>query len=602
MASDLGQAYVQIVPSARGIKGSITGALNGEAGSAGQKAGNSIASRIKGTIITAGIGIALGKSIEEGAKLEQSLGGVETLYKKSAETVKKNAANAWKTAGLSANDYMEQSTMFAASLLQSLGGDTAKAAQYADMALVDMSDNANKFGTNVEDIQHAYQGFSKQNYTMLDNLKLGYGGTKGEMERLLKDASALSGKKYDISNLNDVYDAIHQVQKKLDVTGTTSKEASSTISGSFASMKSSASNLLGNIAIGGDVEGSTKAFVDSAETFLIGNLAPAVGRIITSIPPMIMAAIPALLSSLQSVGAKIIEAIKPGFEKMKPLLITLGIALAPLIVGLGAYAAALGIVKLQGLLYAAQLAIQNGVQIAAAAATNLLATAHAGLNLIMNANPITKVIMVLIALGAAIAVAWKKSETFRAIVGRLWNTVKTAFNFIREKVVSVVQKIGTAMATVKDKLFSPFQKAKEKIKGVIDTVKGFFPLSMGKLFSNIKLPHFNISGGKAPWGIGGKGIKPTIGINWYKTGGVFSGPSVIGVGEAGSEAVVPLDAFWGKMDNMTNSINNNISNIPSQSAININVKLDADLETIAKKTIEYINGQTQRYGVSPLMV
>ena len=158
------------------------------------------------------------------------------------------------------------------------------------------------------------------------------------------------------------------------------------------------------------------------------------------------------------------------------------------------------------------------------------------------------------------------------------------------------------MATVKDKLFSPFQKAKEKIKGVIDTVKGFFPLSMGKLFSNIKLPHFNISGGKAPWGIAGKGIKPTIGINWYKTGGVFSGPSVIGVGEAGSEAVVPLDAFWGKMDNMTNSINNNISNIPSQSAININVKLDADLETIAKKTIEYINGQTQRYGVSPLMV
>lgn len=602
MASDLGQAYVQIVPSARGIKGSITEALGGEAGSAGTKAGGSIASKIKSVVIASGIGVAIGKSISEGAKLEQSLGGVETLYKSSADTVKKNAADAWKTAGLSANEYMEQSTMFAASLLQSLGGDTKKAAAYADMALVDMSDNANKFGTNIEDIQHAYQGFSKQNYTMLDNLKLGYGGTKTEMERLLKDASAISGQKYDISNLNDVYDAIHQVQKKLDVTGTTSKEAASTISGSFNSMKSSAKNLMGNLIIGGDINGSTKAFIDSAETFLIGNLAPAIGRIITSIPPMIIAAIPTLLASLQSIGTTIIAAISPGFEKIKPLIITLGIALSPLIIGLTAYAAALGLVKLQGLLYVAQLAIQNGVQIAAAAATNILAAAQAGLNAIMSANPIALIVIGLIALGAAIMVAWRKSETFRAIVKQLWTTVRTSFDFIRGKVVSVVQKIGATMATLKEKLFSPFQTAKEKIKGIIDKIKGLFPLKMGKLFSNIKLPHFKITGGKAPWGIAGKGVKPTIGINWYKTGGVFSDPSVIGVGEAGAEAVVPLDTFWNKMDNMSKSISNSLSNAKQGGIDTINIVLELDGEVIAKKSINYINGQTQRYGVSPLMV
>lgn len=187
--------------------------------------------------------------VTEVADTEQLIGGVETLFQGSAGTVVKNAQNAFRTAGMSANEYMETVTAFSASLLQSLDGDTAAAAKAADMAVQDMSDNANKMGTDMGLIQNAYQGFAKQNYTMLDNLKLGYGGTKTEMERLLKDAEAIQraqGKnvKYSLENLDDVYEAIHVVQTEMGITGTTAKEAATTISGSFNAFKASWKNLL----------------------------------------------------------------------------------------------------------------------------------------------------------------------------------------------------------------------------------------------------------------------------------------------------------------------------------------------------------------------
>ena len=187
---------------------------------------------------------------QKGLRWSKSIGGIDTLFKDSAEKVKKNAAEAYRTAGMSANQYMELTTSFSASLLQSLGGDTAKAADVADMAMTDMSDNANKMGTNMEDIKNAYQGFAKQNYTMLDNLKLGYGGTKTEMERLLADAEKITGVKYDINNLSDVYEAIHVIQGELDITGTTAKEASSTLSGSFCFYEGRCQKCYGAINIG----------------------------------------------------------------------------------------------------------------------------------------------------------------------------------------------------------------------------------------------------------------------------------------------------------------------------------------------------------------
>lgn len=270
----LADAYVQIIPISEGITSKIKELfkdLPDEGDSAGEKTGESFAAKLKKAIAAAGVGAAISKVVTsaftEGAALEQSLGGVETLFKKHADIVKKNAQDAYKTAGVSANEYMENVTSFSASLLSSLGGDTQKAANVAHTAMVDMSDNANKFGSDMQSIQNAYQGFAKQNYTMLDNLKLGYGGTKSEMERLLQDAQKFSGVEYNIDNLSDVYNAIHTIQQNLDITGTTAKEASTTFSGSFASMKAAAKNFLGVLTAGGDADKAFNDLLGSADTF-----------------------------------------------------------------------------------------------------------------------------------------------------------------------------------------------------------------------------------------------------------------------------------------------------------------------------------------------
>ena len=324
MATELAKAYVQIVPSARGIKGSITNALSGEADAAGSSAGQSFGSKMMGTIknviVAAGIGKALSATIAEGAALEQSIGGIETLFKESADKVKQNAAEAYRTAGMSANEYMELTTSFSASLLQSVAGDTTKAADIADMAMQDMSDNANKMGTSMEDIKNAYQGFAKQNYTMLDNLKLGYGGTKTEMERLLADAQKITGVKYDINNLSDVYSAIHVIQEELDITGTTAKEAASTISGSFASMKAAFKNVLGQLTLGQDVGPALQALAQTVTTFLVGNLLPAVWNILSALPgalvTFIQTAVPQLVSTFMQFLTQMTASISAGTPQM----------------------------------------------------------------------------------------------------------------------------------------------------------------------------------------------------------------------------------------------------------------------------------------------
>lgn len=264
----------------------------------GKEVGESLAGQLIGVakklIAAAGIGKLIHSSLMEGADLQQSLGGIETLFKGSADVVKKYANEAYKTTGLSANAYMENVTGFSASLLQSLGGDTRKAADVANMAMVDMADNSNKMGTSMDRIQDAYQGFAKQNYTMLDNLKLGYGGTKTEMQRLLADAQKLTGVKYDINNLSDVYQAIHAIQENLDITGTTAKEAATTFSGSFASMKAAAQNVLGKLALGEDIMPSLHQLFETVKTFLVGNLIPMVWNVLKGIPQVLAGALVSL--------------------------------------------------------------------------------------------------------------------------------------------------------------------------------------------------------------------------------------------------------------------------------------------------------------------
>ena len=315
---ELAKAYVQIVPSAEGIQGKITEALGGEPAAAGDAAGQSLGAQLVGTlkkvIAAAGIGKIISESINLGGALQQSLGGVETLFKDSADTVKAYAAQAYKTVGLSANDYMEQTTSFAASLLSSVSQDTQAAADLANMAMVDMADNSNKMGTSMQDIQNAYQGFAKQNYTMLDNLKLGYGGTQAEMQRLLKDAEKISGVHYDLGNLADMYSAIHVIQKEMDITGTTAKEAATTLTGSFAAMKAAAENVMGNWSTGADLTEPLQALADTAQTFLVGNLLPMIGNVLAGIPELVYTLVPEILQS----GTQLVTSLAEGFTQGIP--------------------------------------------------------------------------------------------------------------------------------------------------------------------------------------------------------------------------------------------------------------------------------------------
>lgn len=268
-------------------------------------------------IIAGGLTALITESVKEYANLEQSVGGVETLFKDSADKVIANAENAYKTAGIDANKYMEQVTSFSASLLQSLGGDTEEAAKYADQAIVDMADNANKFGTDMELIQNAYQGFAKQNFTMLDNLKLGYGGTKEEMQRLIDDANKVkeaNGGMADLSidSFADITEAIHIVQNELDITGTTSKEASTTIKGSVDSAKAAFKNFLSGA---GGIEEVIDTFVTAGTNIAnaVVKLAPQVIdgiiRLIEAILPMLPTLLDTLLPVVLDGASRILTAL-----------------------------------------------------------------------------------------------------------------------------------------------------------------------------------------------------------------------------------------------------------------------------------------------------
>ena len=347
---ELAKAYVQIVPSAEGIQGSISRVMGGEASSAGESAGTLLGTKLVGTlkkvIAAAGIGKIISDSLNFGGALQQSIGGIETLFgaggrsieeyaqsmgksmdavkdeyaslMQSQQTVFNNAAQAYRTVGLSANEYMEQTTSFAASLLSSVSKDTNVAAQLANMAMVDMADNANKMGTDMASIQNAYQGFAKQNYTMLDNLKLGYGGTQAEMQRLLTDAEKLSGVHYELGNLADMYSAIHIIQTDLDITGTTAKEAATTLTGSFAAMKAAAQNVLGDWSTGADLTAPMQALADTARTFLQGNLLPMIGNVLAGIPQLVYGLVPEVLQT----GTELVSSLASGFAQGIPAFLS----------------------------------------------------------------------------------------------------------------------------------------------------------------------------------------------------------------------------------------------------------------------------------------
>lgn len=349
--TQLGKAYVQIVPSMQGLASELRRAF-GDSMPDGHRFGSSLGGKVvsgfgstikkgfalaaKAGIATisaasAGIGAIVKSSASAYADYEQNIGGVETLFKDNADTIVKYASEAYKTAGISANDYMQNVTSFSASLLQGLGGDTAQAAEIANEAMVDMSDNANKFGTDISSIQNAYQGFAKQNYTMLDNLKLGYGGTQAEMARLINDSGVLGDSiKVDEKTVNSVsfdkmIEAIHKVQTDLDITGTTSKEAATTVSGSLGSVKAAWANLMAGMGDkNADLKNLIKEMVSTVKTFaknimpVIKQALSGVTTLISELAPDIAVELPQLVSDLLpqliEAGTQIFQALVKGIS------------------------------------------------------------------------------------------------------------------------------------------------------------------------------------------------------------------------------------------------------------------------------------------------
>ena len=345
MPGTIANAYVQILPSAEGMKSNLTKALGGEA----EDAGKNLASKIGGGLKTglgaaakaAAVGIAaagtaavaLGnQALQSYADYEQLIGGVETLFGDSAGKVIQDASQAFKTAGMSANDYMETSIQSAAALINSLGGDQAKAADLMGMSITDMSDNVNKMGTSMEAVQNAYRGFSRGNFTMLDNLALGFAGTKEGMQELLDAAEQISGVKYDINSYSDIVQAIHEVQTQMGITGTTAREAMTTISGSVNATKAAWQNLLTGIADeNADFEALVNNFIDSAmiaaENILprVQTIMDGLGRLITEasqrILPIIIDMIVQNLPQIIASGVQIVISLITGIVQALPQLV-----------------------------------------------------------------------------------------------------------------------------------------------------------------------------------------------------------------------------------------------------------------------------------------
>ncbi len=598
--------------------------------------------KVGAAAVTAGVAgvTALTKmGIEGYAQYEQLVGGVETLFKDSSDTVMQYAENAYRTAGMSANQYMENATSFSASLIGSLGGDTAKAAEVANMAIIDMSDNANKMGTDIGMIQNAYNGFAKGNFTMLDNLKLGYGGTREEMQRLLDDATAISGIEYDISSFADVAEAIHVVQTEMGIAGTTAREAASTIEGSISMMKGAWSNLVVGMADeNANMEVLINNFVESTAT-AAQNLLPrieqtliGIGDLITALAPVIAEALPQLvanvLPSLLAAGVNLVVALVEGVVTALPALgaaLLEGVSIILVEVfgvseekagefadSVNSFFAKIGegwqnlVASAQtegtflnnvwtGLQETAQVfcdfcvALWDALSAAFAWVVGQIQTEGTTLNTVWNnikavaefvwstiktvIETVIEQIKNIFSLFTAIlqgdwSSAWETiknissttgealrsiiSSAFTAIgniISNIWTNIKTtisnAWNNIKTNVSSAIANVKTSISSglnnafstvstvlgnIKAKFTSIWDGCKTIVSNAISAIKGFFNFEWS--LPHIKLPHFSVSGGEAPWGFGGKGSLPSVGVSWYRkaydNAMVLSKPTIFG--------------------------------------------------------------------------
>ena len=572
------------------------------------KKGLGTAAKIGGAAVAAfsTAAVAIGKqAISSYAEYEQLTGGIDTLFKRNeltleefaattgrsvgeavgeyqrmnhaANTVMKNAENAYKTAGMSANEYMRTVTSFSASLLQSLGGDTEKAARYADVAVTDMADNANKMGTNIESIQAAYQGFAKQNYTMLDNLSLGYGGTKTEMERLILDAEKLDSSFKATRNTNgelsmsyaDIVDAIHIVQTDMDITGTTAREASQTISGSIDSAKAAWSNLLVGFADdNADLTGLINNFVDSVVT-AGNNLIPRIETVLGSLVQLITTAATTLVPMVVDVLiANLPLLIQGGTELIVALINGIVLALPQLVAAIPEIVSAIGTT------------LEENWPAIKEAGTALLEMLWQGIEAAVGW------------LLSSLQTVW---ENIKSDMSDYWNGIKDSTAQIWDNITTAVSdkvdsiktaiangltaakdKVSSIFNTIKEKITTTIESARDKVRTAIDKIKGFFNFSWS--LPKLKLPHFSVGNGPEVLGI----RLPKINIEWYRKAYdqpyAFDRPTVMGFGDGSGAEMV-----YGR-DNLMRDIREAVGSVQSAApVINIYPQKGQSEEEIARK-------------------
>ena len=603
------------------------------------KAGAKVAAAAIASVSTAIAGLAT-VSVKSYAEYEQLTGGVEKLFGTSSKTIMKYAQDAYKNAGVNANTYMEQVTSFSASLISSLGGDTDAAAEYANKAINDMADNMNVFGSNIEDVQHAYQGFAKQNYTMLDNLKLGYGGTQKEMQRLIDDANKLKEAQGEVGDLtidkySDIIEAIHIVQTEMNITGTTAKEAEGTISGSINMTIAAWGNLMTGLADGNANIPLLVSNVVSSATSVLENIIPIVKQVLQSIPAAIseispeagaafqtvvdaiMAVLPILQDALQGAFDLVVDTIVFVNDHIG-LISTIAGIITGIAVAIGLYNA---VAAVKAAMDAAQVTTLGALIAAYIAQAAAMVVAIAPYLLIVAAIAAVIAIIVLCIkhwdqIKEAVANAWEfiKEKTIQAkeaIVNK-FNEIKEGItnkvNAIKEKVTSVFTNIKDGMRnkineaksavlnifdSIKTGISNKITAAKEKVKSVIDAIRGFFNFEFK--WPKVPLPHFGIK--PSGWKVGDllKGVIPKLSIKWNARGGIFDKPTLMGyggtlqgLGEDGAEAIVPLE----KNTQWLNKIADKLAARQGKTPIILQV----DGKTFAQTTIDSINNLTRQTG------
>jgi len=628
MSESVGNAYVNVLPQLD------EGAARNAGANAGSTIGNSVSSALSaksvaiGNVLSSAIESAAGKAVDIGRDLangvyegyaanEQLVGGMQKLFGDSADTVIANANKAFQTAGMSANDYMQNVTSIASSLVNSVGGDTAEAARLADVAMRAMSDNVNTFGTDAQSVQNAVMGIAKGNYSMLDNLSLGFAGNQQGMVDLINASGVLDHELTKTSELADVgfgtmVEAIQKVQENMSIAGTTSKEAMGTLEGSATAVKSAWDNVLTSIGTGdpAQFDAAATGLVDSLfgainektgerEGGLVENLTGLASRAFATLgaalPGMLESALNALppeiggpLKEFFDTMAKVATKVAPMVARAVTTIVTVVAKVAPVVAPiLPIIAGVLAAVKIVGVITAIVGAVTGFIS-TVGAAIGMIGSIPGLIAVIVSVlgGPITiiagivgaivafiatneearaKVVAVWNAVKEAVTNAVKGATTFittawttaqttvtrtvtriKDTITRTWTTIKTKVtstvgsivSAVQSKFQSIVNSATSKFNAVKSAITGPINSAKDAVSGAIDRISSVVR-GVNLSLPHINLPHFHVSGGKAPYGIGGKGSLPTFSVEWYARGGYVDQPTLFGAGERGGEFIWP---------------------------------------------------------------